>query len=381
VNTHIGLNLLYLVPDIVGGTETYARELVRAMAADSPGNFRFTVFLNHAAWDSFDWLEDANGWQRVRCDIPLTNWRRHLWEQLVLPRVCWEHGIDLLHSLGYVIPLRVRCKQVVTIHDALFLTGPRHLSLKKRWFWSVFVSRGARSADAVITDSENSRRELERLLNLGADKLHAVLLGPGQPLPAPTQWEELQAQYRIEKPFFLSVGAWSHKRTDVTADALQQVRRQQPSASLVVTGQLLKPPTGALRSPGVHWIGFVPRADLAGLYANATALVCVSEVEGFGLPVTEAMSFGTPVIVSDRGSLPEVVGSAGIVVPYDDPTALAAAMQSAATLDEARTALGQQGREQARRFSWERCAQETLNVYAAVLQTPIETADPVYGGR
>ncbi|HTK95856.1 MAG TPA: glycosyltransferase family 1 protein [Terriglobales bacterium] len=373
------MNLLYLIPDRVGGTETYARELLRSFVGIAPGDLSFTLFVNPSAWDSFAWADNTPGWQRVLCPVPASASLRHLWEQRHFPKLCRRYQVDLLHSLAYVLPLRAKCRQIVTIHDALFLTGPGHLSLLKRWFWGIFVPRSARRADAVVTDSENSRRDLVRLLGLDPGKVHSILLGAGQPLPAATQWNELKNRYEIEQPYFISVGALPHKRLDLSADALQKVRVAHPAASLVVAGRSHEQPSDAGRAPGVHYVGYVPGADLAGLFAHAASLVCASEVEGFGLPVVEAMRLGTPAIVSDRGSLPEVAGDAGIVIPYGDAAALAAAMENVMA-PEVRRRLGEQGREQARRFSWERCARETLSVYAAVLGIPAPAPASLSGG-
>jgi glycosyltransferase involved in cell wall biosynthesis len=117
----------------------------------------------------------------------------------------------------------------------------------------------------------------------------------------------------------------------------------------------------------VRFLHGVPDADLPGLYSAASVMTTPSFYEGFGLPALEAMSCGTPVVVADRASLPEVVGDAGILVDPEDPEAIAEGLKRVLTDEELHARLGERGLERASRFSWERVARETLEVYREVL--------------
>src|SRR5438552_12299163 len=115
----IGLNLLFLRPGAIGGGETYSRGLLQGFIQTRPA-FDFVLFLNRAAWPTFDWIDSTPGFARVLCNVPLHPWLRHVWEQLNFSRLCRRHDIDLLHSLGNVVPFFAPCPQVVTIHDLLY---------------------------------------------------------------------------------------------------------------------------------------------------------------------------------------------------------------------------------------------------------------------
>jgi glycosyltransferase involved in cell wall biosynthesis len=116
----------------------------------------------------------------------------------------------------------------------------------------------------------------------------------------------------------------------------------------------------------VLFLGHIDRADVSALLVGAAAMALPSEDEGFGIPAVEAMACGTPVVVSDRGSLPEVVGDAALVAPYGDDEALAGALRTLAQDGEVRTRMSEAGRKRAAEFSWRRTAEVTLSVYQQV---------------
>jgi glycosyltransferase involved in cell wall biosynthesis len=119
------------------------------------------------------------------------------------------------------------------------------------------------------------------------------------------------------------------------------------------------------RTDGVHTLGFVPEAQLTWLYRNATAFVFPSLYEGFGLPILEAMSAGTPVITSDRGAMAEVADDAALLVAPEDPTALADALARVTTHPGTRDDLATRGAARAGEFTWERAAERTMQVYGS----------------
>ncbi len=366
-NPRIGLNLLYLRPGLVGGTETYARGLISGLQAVRP-EFDFFLFLNRSAWNTFP---DSPQFQRVCCPTPLEPSWRHIWEQLRLPGLCRRYRLDVLHSLGYVSPLRLPCAAAVTVHDLLYKRASGMISLHKRIFWGAMIPLSVRRADAVITVSLQSRNDLLELLRVDAETVFVTEEGPGQPLPVPSPWDRVKRKYDLPDHFFLSVGTAEHKRVDLTAAALRILRRDGAPAALVVTG------TGAgngdmlelIAGDGeVRVLGHVPAGELATLYARAVALVCSSELEGFGLPVLEAMSAGTPVIASRGGALPEVIGTGGVLVSGNDAEELAGALHRIVNDGELRARLRAQGLSRVEQFSWQNCAQATLTAYQAALR-------------
>jgi glycosyltransferase involved in cell wall biosynthesis len=360
----VGLNLLYVRPGEIGGGETYARELVAALARVAR-DVQLVLFLNRVAYDSFAGIADDERVHRVLCGTPVSPHIRPCWEQVSLPALCGRQRIDLLHSLGYVVPLLARCPQVVTIHDMIYRVAPTMISRARRLYWTVMLPPSARLARAVITGSEHSRRDIVEYLRLPRDKVCVTPYGAGQLLPDAAPWDHVKAKHGVQEPFFLAVGGAEHKRIDVMERAIQiAADRDGLAATLVITGPGLPPAT---RNGRVRQIGFVPAADLAALYSRALALVCCSEMEGFGLPLLEAFRMGTPVIASARTALPEVAGSAGLMTAYGDAGAVADAMTRVATSEGLRAELRSRGLMQAQRYSWERCAGATLEVYRNVL--------------
>src|SRR5229473_591130 len=201
----IGLNILFLVPGEVGGTETYARGLIKGLV-DLKGDYEFVLFVNQLVQESFDSIVKSPQVEKIVCPVPVNNVHRHLWEQWHLSAMCRKHSLDLLHSLGYVSPVLAPCKRVVSILDMLYKRSPRSMSLLKRLYWTVAIPLSARTADAVITISQNSKDDIVGLLRMPERKVFVTLLGPGQELQQKTPWEVVKDKYGLPEDFFLSVG-------------------------------------------------------------------------------------------------------------------------------------------------------------------------------
>jgi glycosyltransferase involved in cell wall biosynthesis len=364
----IGLNMLYLRPGKIGGGETYARGLLGGLQQVAP-SFEYFVFLNSAAWPTFDHLDDLPGFHRILCSTPLNPAVRHLWEQLRFPSLCRKYEIDLLHSLGNVSPLITRCAKAVTIHDLLWKREPERLATMRRLLYRFLSPLSAQICNGVFTVSEHSRQDITQMLGIPQSKVFVTTEGPGQEFPDSADWSQVKEKYKIPDQYFLSVGTDAHKRVDVSLEAIKLVRGRNLPAHLVVAGER----SGASRSFNsngeMRWLGFVPAPELVSLYKNATALVCSSELEGFGLPVLEAMSVGTPVIATDRGSLPQVVGEGGVLVECGDANALASTMDRLIREPQWRANLARRGLEHAESFSWKVCAAATVRGYEEILRS------------
>jgi glycosyltransferase involved in cell wall biosynthesis len=239
------------------------------------------------------------------------------------------------------------------------------MSLLKRLYWTVAIPLSARTADAVITISQNSKDDIIGLLRIPEQKVFVTLLGPGQELQQKTPWEVVKAKYGLPEDFFLSVGTAAHKRLDLSLTALRTLQRNNfDPPPLVITGRPDWGPNLALeKHDRAIFVGFVPRDDLAALYAKALAVICTSELEGFGLPVLEGMAFGTPVIAFARGAVAEIVGSAGLLVDHGNAEAIGDAMRRMVVDKSLRSELGQLGLARVHDFSWKECAERTVEVY------------------
>ncbi|MGE4425284.1 MAG: glycosyltransferase family 4 protein [Solirubrobacteraceae bacterium] len=373
---HVGLNLLYLVPGAVGGSEIYAHQLVDALARHRP-DVRFTVFCGREAAPSLRGV----GWPaNVRVHtIPVdcaNKPARIVAENTLLPGAAARAGVDLLHSLGTTAPLVAGRPSVVTILDLIYDAFPTTFPPAARIGLRVLVGPGARRATRVITISEAVKRDVVARLRVPAERVDPVLLGHGMRVPAdPTAPDVLRARLGLgDGPVVLCVSAaLVHKNLPRLIDAFAKLTPARPDPRLVIVGHHGRERDGLERQIAEQGLdgrvvltGWIDDADLEGLYGLAACCAYPSLYEGFGLPVLEAMIRGVPIACSDATSLPEVAGDAALLFDPHDPVAIARAI---ATLldDPARAALlRDRGRARAARFTWERCAAGVWETYRRV---------------
>lgn len=273
-----------------------------------------------------------------------------LWDQ-TLPRIAAARDrVDLLHYLHPAVPLfPPRCPLAISLLDAIPWMVPGY-RLPHPYDW--LERCAATRADLVLTLSENARSDLERIMGVPRSKIHVTYLG-GPPLdPEPSSTQD----------YFLFVGG-TEKRKNVAA-VLEAFKSIEGYELHVVGPNTASPVHDAQRDQsGVRWLGHVGERDLVELYRHATALVFPSLYEGFGLPVLEAMARRTPVIASNRSSVPEVAGDAAILVDPEDIEALGDAMRRVAADPALRTRLAQRGAEVVCGFSWDETARATVAAY------------------
>lgn len=364
----IGLNLLYLRPGRVGGTETYGYSLIKGLQSLG-SRYDFVVFLNPEAFPRFAFLDETPSFSRVLCPAPRHPYLRHLWEQMRLPRLCRLHQLDVLHSFGAVIPFLAPCKSVVTIHDVLYKVEPSLLSWTRRNILGALTTLSARRSDLIVTVSESSKSQIVQYLCIAPEKVYVTPEGPGQTFQSLAPWALVRDKYCVPEPYFLAVGTAAHKRMDLVRLATRILGEEKRFSVFVVTTS----PIGHSSPAGdsMKHLGYVPTEELASLYKNAIALICFSDMEGFGLTPFEAMGLGTPVVASNAAALPEILGSAGIIVKQGDPRALADAMWKIATDAKLHAEMRARGLRRVGNFSWLQCAAETARAYEEVLEPTV----------
>lgn len=352
------------------GNATYARELVRAMLR-IPSPHAFTLFAEDAGHAGYPPLV-AGTPTRVVGVARGGGLGRVLW---TLGRAAARARVDALH-VQYFAPLGARMPLIVTVHDLAFLHLPASFPRGLRLAMRVLVPWSVRRAARVITVSDWSARDLARRYGLGPDRLRVIPLGVRADLgaPPPERVGEVLARYGLAPGFVLSLGrlnARKNLRRLVEAYAAPRAgsgvgvplvlagRADHGAASLLADLRLEG--TGRVR-----WLGFVPDADLAALYAGAACFVYPSLFEGFGLPLLEAMACGCPVISSDRTSMPEVVGKAGVLVDPENVEAMAAAIGRVLHDPDLAATLRAAGLARSRELTWERTARLTLAAYEEV---------------
>ena len=307
------------------------------------------------------------------------NWPTFLWQHAWLPAQAKRHGIDLLFCPGSVIPIGYRGRCVVTIHDVLQEEIPEDFPWSSRVRHAPLYRYSARRADRILTDSDASRRGILQHYRVHPDNVVAVPLAadPKFRLDSrdPVAASVVRKRYGLgEDPLILFVGKFSRRRNIpalVEAFALLAGSGRYPHRLVLVGPNHLHQPI----EQQAHDLGvgdrvtvtnFVPDDDLVALYGLADLFVYPSEIEGFGLPVLEAMAAGVPTIALRRNVFEEVAGDAITYAEAGTATQLGAAMAALLDDNQLRARLRRRGLERASTFSWTRTAQRTLEVLVDV---------------
>lgn len=311
--------------------------------------------------------------------------RRTLWtpshhrlEQRALPFEIGRMNLDLLHSPDFIPPFRRNCLSVITVHDLAFLLFPGFMTRESANYYGQ-IDMAVRNTDHIIAVSQSTADDIQRLLGVSESRI-SVIYEAADPLFRPVENPEaiaaVRARYGVPEEFVMFVGTIEPRKNLPTLfEAFRLLRdRYSSSAKLVVVGKLgwlVDESLTAVDRLGLRedvlFVQQVPPEDLLHLYNSARALVMPSFYEGFGLPALEAMACGTPVIVSNVSSLPEVVGDAGILISPENPESIAVALWRVLSDARLRDEMRAKGLSRAACFSWEKAAQQTLDVYHEVM--------------
>lgn len=303
--------------------------------------------------------------------------RRLYWQQIELPRRARRAKAEILHVTGFDAPKFKPCPVVLTVHDLIGALFPQQFPPAARFYWAKWLPRSIRWADAVIADSQCTRADIIRLTGLPAEKITVIPLAVHPAFLQPRNAyaiRKIRREFSLPRRFALYTGTLEpRKGLDTLLRAFASLA-DNVTHNLVIAGkrgwyteELLSLVVRYGLERRVKLLGYVPDAELPHLYAAAEVFVFPSRYEGFGLPPLEAMACGTPVVCSNAASLPEVVGEAALLVPPDDPEALAGRLFQVMTSRKLRADLRERGHIQATRFTWEAAARQTLAVYQQVL--------------
>jgi glycosyltransferase involved in cell wall biosynthesis len=298
-------------------------------------------------------------------------------QQWLLPKALARERYDLYHYTNFDLPRIVRGPVVATCYDLEPLRHPELFTRRIVWFYRLF-SRGLRRADHIITISNNTSQDVQRLLGIPSNRLTAIPLGVDarfRPVTDVARRAEVRAKHGLSDRFVLYVGnTMPHKNLGRVVEAMRKVRCRVRGVRLVLAGapdkyrgDVQQAISACGLEEAVAFPGRIPESDLPALLSMAAVFVYPSLYEGFGLPVVEAMACGTPVVTSNRASLPEVVGEAAITVDPLDVDAIAAAIERILEDEGESRRLRDQGLERAQQFTWERCARAHLRVYEELL--------------
>jgi glycosyltransferase involved in cell wall biosynthesis len=350
------------------GVRTYTYQLIRHLLAEATSDHYQLLFdSNRPAGEIF-----ANVPAKL---VPRYGALVPLWLQWQVPRALHEMKADLIHFTKADVPRRKVAPTVVTIFDIIPLLFPESQTLTRRWYWPRALRRAALLSDHIVTISESARRDIcERFDRAASDVTvtpPAVDLAHFKPVPG-----------RVGKPFILFVGT-RDKRKNIGGllRAFARITKEIPHRLIIVGRSALKPDGAEAEArrlslgDRVEFRGAVSYRALPQLYSDAALFVWPSIYEGWGFPPQEAMACGTPVIVSDGGAIPEVVGNAGSIIPFSTAhlagrlrdeefeTRLADEMVVVLNDEQQRRAMQQRGLAQVRQFSWAELARKTAQVY------------------
>ncbi|MCD6291639.1 MAG: glycosyltransferase family 4 protein [Anaerolineae bacterium] len=377
MTTRIAINFTPAMTQ-TAGIGRYTRGIVEALALlPPPPDTEFRLFVAGRLSSPHPWPSHITWRVLPIAEQTLTR----LWHRLHIPIPAeWLTGpIDLYHSPDYVLPPLHHAIGVVTIHDLSFLRVPECADPKLRAFLTAEVPQAVRRARHILADSESTRRDLIDLLGVSPEKISVVPAGISpdfRRVVDEARLNPVRIRYGLPQHFILSLGRLEPRKNFVRLiQAYAHLRKHlAPPHHLVIAGgrgwlyeEIFREPERLGISEWVHFIGFVPDDDLPALYSLADVFAFPSLYEGFGIPPLEALACGTPTVVADNSSLPEVVGDAALTVPAEDVNALAEALARLIQDDAWRERTRRSGPEQARHFTWEAAARRLLAAYQQAL--------------
>ena len=347
------------------GVGVYTREILRAMSVDRP-DCRFTVYLPPGA--------SAPG------PGPATGYRPLPGAPFIGRHMQWPARIRRLRPDAYFGPVGalplggVGCPTVITVHDLAIYHNPGWFPGRQPLSTRLVIPRSLARADVIVAVSKNTAQDIEDLFGVPASQISVVPHGVSHVF-RPMSREDLEpARARLQLPerFILFVGTIEPRKNLATLLEAWAMLSDRPD--LVIVGawgwlyEPIKERIGRLGA-GVHHIQGLDPAELPAVYNLARVLAHPAWYEGFGFPPLEAMACGTPVVVSDRASLPELVGDAGLIAPADDPEAWRKALQKVVGDSDVAADLKRRGILRAAQFSWARSAELTWRSIDRAVET------------
>ncbi len=363
----IGLDASRSIARHPTGTELYSRYLIDALIDRASANYTFRLYFNRAQQTAFSIQHSA--FSNQQSEIRNLRFPR-LWTHVRLSLEMLLHQPDLLFVPAHVLPMIHPRRSVVTVHDLGYLYFPEAHPPKQRWYLDQSTRWHTRIAAHLIADSEATKRDLVDRYRARPDRISVAYPGLDPALRRIDDVHEIdrvRASYHIDGDYLLYLGTLQPRKN--LSRLIAALAACNLPLVLVIAGkpgwyyeQLIKE-----AGSGVRFIGYVDEVDKAALLSGAKAFAFPSLYEGFGFPVLEAMACGTPVLCSNTSSLPEVAGEAALQVDPLQVDEIARGLIRIATDEELRRTLIARGYEQAKKFTWQACADVVLGVFDRLL--------------
>jgi len=382
----IGINTLYLVSSKSGGAYVYLANFLPALAEVDKKNEYF-IFVNPISKDFFHVNQTNFHYILVNAPVDFQPYRV-LIENIFIPLLIKKYKIDVFHSPADALPLWIPCKSIMMLRNLIYFHFHELYPIKDEsilrklyifsqlWYYRFATKYSVKRADKVVAVSQNTKKELVSSVGVEKSKVSVVYHGISDVFKKPYKPEtvkELKAKLGIDR-YILYVAALSpYKNHDKIIRAFHILKEEHhiPHKFVAVGSIPSHSHASYLRQlvadlnieSEVLFIDYLPHEQLVFLYRGADAFVFPSSCESFGIPVLEAMACGVPVVASNRSSVPEIVGDAGLIVDPDDANQFANAIESVLFDNELRTSLINKGFARAKQFSWERTAREMCKIY------------------
>lgn len=310
-----------------------------------------------------------------------------------------KEKLDVFHSPAYTLPLSYRGKSIITVHDLAIYKNPEWFPKKflvgQSFSTKILVPKSLKKATKIIAVSNNTKKDIEEIFKINSQKVEVIYEGVEfRNLPSKKEsvcgiesevcFEDLKIKYGLNDNYILFLGT-IEPRKNITAlvqafrDLIFDNKNIEQKYQLIIAGargwkyknvfKEIKECQKRVEARGeIKYIGYVPGREKFMLMKGAACFVFPSLYEGFGLPVLEALSLGVPTIISNRSSLPEIGGPAAILVDPEKISEISQALKKVLKDKNLREELGKRGVVWAEKFSWEKCAEETLRVYGEVMR-------------
>lgn len=347
------------------GTEAYAWHLVRALIhLTERRSHRLRLYFNQAP--AAELFPDRPHVEH--CIIPFPR----LWTHLRLASELQRHPPDVFFTPAHVIPITYRGASVATVHDLGYRYFAQAYTWRQRAYLEISTRSNGRIGHKIIADSQATKADLVKFYNLSTQKIEVVYPGADsqlKPVSDPAALAAARIRYGIRSPYLLYIGTLQPRKNLVRL--IQAYAGSQVGHQLVLAGNKgwrSQPILDEIerQEPGVRQrirlTGFVDEIDKPALISGATVLLYPSLYEGFGFPILEGQSCGTPVITSNSSSLPEVAGEAALLIDAEDTGALAKSIRRLVDDETLRRDLRQKGFDNVRRFTWQNAAGQVLDL-------------------